>query len=215
MFSGGRMSLKPKRIWVLIDSQNLYNDARRAFHDPDDDFPSLGQVYPDALAKLVAERGPEDDPNPRELTEVRVYVGMPSNSRQKKAYAAHLRQRAAWLARGVRVFPRPLRYPDNWPTLPAQEKGIDVSLAVDLVFGAARRLYDVAVVASTDTDLVPALEAVCDLQRAWGTPKVEVASWKPTGKRLRVDGHGVWCHWLTEEDYLGVQDTTVYARPKS
>lgn len=209
------MSDKPRRIWVLIDGQNLYRDARRSFHDDKEDPPSLGQVHPDQFAQMLVDRGPEDDPTPRELSEVRIYVGMPSNSRQRKAYAAHLRQRAAWLARGVKVVARPLRYPDGWPGVPAQEKGIDVSLAVDLVFGAARRSYDLAVVASTDTDLVPALEAVCDLHRAWGTPRVEVASWKPTGKRLRVDGHGVWCHWLTEDDYLSVQDTTVYARSKT
>jgi uncharacterized LabA/DUF88 family protein len=75
-----------------------------------------------------------------------------------------MKQRTAWERRGVKVFARPLRYPRKWPSEKALEKGVDVALAVDLVFNAARRYYDVAVVASTDTDLVPALEAVCELR---------------------------------------------------
>jgi uncharacterized LabA/DUF88 family protein len=208
------VSEKPRRVWVLIDGQNAYRDARRSFHDEKNDPPSLGQFHPHKLAQMLADRGPEDETHPRELTEVRVYVGVPSSSKQSRANAAHLKQRAAWLAAGVKPVPRPLRYPEEWPKEPAQEKGIDVSLAVDLVFGAARRFYDIGVVVSTDTDLVPALEAVCDLQRAWGTPRIEVASWKPTGKRLRVDGRAVWCHWLDESDYLAVQDKKAYAPPR-
>jgi uncharacterized LabA/DUF88 family protein len=76
------------------------------------------------------------------------------------------------------VFTRSLRYPRNWPTQPAEEKGVDVELAVDLVFNAARQNFDVGVVVSTDTDLVPALQAVCNLNRAWGKPRVEVMAWK-------------------------------------
>ncbi|HWC13678.1 MAG TPA: NYN domain-containing protein [Actinomycetota bacterium] len=193
----------------MIDAQNCYRDARRAFHQETDPS-SFGQVDPWKLGQLVASRGAENDTKPRELEVVRYYTGMPSSAKQPKAYGAHLKQRAAHLASGVEVRPRPLRYPADWPKLPAQEKGIDVALAVDLVFGAARRLYDVGVVVSTDTDLVPALEAVCELQRAWGTPTIEVVSWGPTRKRLRVDGYSVWCHWLDKDDYESVRDNSIY-----
>lgn len=50
---------------------------------------------------------------------------------------------------------RDLRYPAGWPAQPAQEKGIDVALAVDVVMMAARREFDVGVLFSSDTDLVP------------------------------------------------------------
>ena len=33
---------------------------------------------------------------------------------------------------GITAIRRPLRYPRGWPTIPAQEKGVDVALAVDL-----------------------------------------------------------------------------------
>lgn len=40
------------------------------------------------------------------------------------------------------------------------EKGVDVKLAVDLVVGAYENLYDVAIVVSSDTDLIPAIQKV-------------------------------------------------------
>lgn len=41
-----------------------------------------------------------------------------------------------------------------------QEKETDVRLAIDMVLGAVRDDYDIAVVVSGDTDFVPAIEAV-------------------------------------------------------
>jgi len=41
-----------------------------------------------------------------------------------------------------------------------REKGIDVKLAVDLMAGAIDKKYDIAIVISSDTDLVPAIDWV-------------------------------------------------------
>ena len=43
------------------------------------------------------------------------------------------------------------------------EKGVDVKIAVDLLVGAYEDLYDDAVVVSSDTDLIPAMEKVKQL----------------------------------------------------
>lgn len=40
------------------------------------------------------------------------------------------------------------------------EKGVDVNLAVDLLVGAYENLYDVAILVSSDTDLIPAIKKV-------------------------------------------------------
>ncbi len=40
------------------------------------------------------------------------------------------------------------------------EKGVDVKIAVDMVVGAYENLYDTAILVSSDTDLIPALEKV-------------------------------------------------------
>ena len=45
------------------------------------------------------------------------------------------------------------------------EKGVDVKLAVDLLVGAYDDLYDVAVIISSDTDLIPAIQKVRYLKK--------------------------------------------------
>jgi len=138
--------------------------------------------------------------------------GSAGKPRARRSNAAKLRQIAAWEASGAKVFPRALRYPKDWPAHPAEEKGVDVELAVDLVFNAARQNYDVAVVVSTDTDLVPALQAVCNLSRALGKPRVERAAWECLRKRLRVPEVPLWCQSLTQAQYETVRDDTSYTK---
>ena len=81
-----------------------------------------------------------------------------------------------------------LRYPPTWPTDPAQEKGIDVALAIDFVRLAITGAYDVGVMMSTDTDLLPALRFVYD--HDLGVIHAAVAAWGiPTdSRRLRLPG---------------------------
>lgn len=67
----------------------------------------------------------------------------------------------------------------RWPpTDKAEEKGIDVALAIDFVAMAVEDKYDVGVIASCDTDLRPALEFV---HRRFGeTKRVEVVAGEAT-----------------------------------
>ena len=101
-----------------------------------------------------------------------------------------------------------LRYPHDWPGSPAQEKGVDVAIATDLVSLALRDQCDIAVVASADSDLIPAIEEVQNQTSV----KIEVAAWRGSvhRQRLSVSGPRVWCHWLTREDYERVRDDTDY-----
>ena len=143
------------------------------------------------------------------LPEADGYGGTP------RTYAAHMRQCAAHASRGsgrVSVITRSLRYPRSWPSTPAEEKGIDVALAVDFVMMAVRNEYDVGVIMSTDTDLKPALEAVHTLNGSQ-YPRCEVAAWQrsaDTSRRLSIPGGGIWRHWLHEADYASVADPTDY-----
>ena len=41
-----------------------------------------------------------------------------------------------------------------------REKGVDVQIAIDLVIGAVENNYDVAIIVSSDTDLIPAIKYV-------------------------------------------------------
>jgi hypothetical protein len=114
----------------------------------------------------------------------------------------------------VTIITRSLRYPSDWPQTRAQEKGVDVALAIDFVQMALLGEFDVGVIMSTDTDLRPALEAVLHLRPLAG-PTCEVAAWTRPGchgPRLSIPRARVWCHWLSEADYLSVADRTDYNR---
>jgi len=177
-----------ERVVVFLDYQNVYHGARRTFFDNRGPA-SCGHVNPFNLGSLIASRGPAG--SDRVCTQVRVYRGVPDATRESTSHAASRRQIAAQrqvdTATEAAVFEklrseyryewydlvhhelRTLRYPRNWPQEPAQEKGIDVQLAVDFVRGALAGWFDVGIIMSTDTDLRPALEAVLDfgIDQSW------------------------------------------------
>lgn len=190
------------RVVVFIDYQNIHLAAHKKFSASGTPL-SLTHIAPEALAQLLVSRRRRQGT----LVEVRVYRGLPSTVLQPAAAAANERQADAWKRHPkVTVIRRPLRYPSNWPAAPAQEKGIDVALAVDVVRMAMEKRYDVGIVVSRDTDLVPCLETVMDFRLA----HVEVASWDGYGG-LRVPGTvRPWCHYMYRADYDAVRDPTDY-----
>lgn len=109
-----------------------------------------------------------------ELAGVRVFRGRPNPERRATLTAANDAQAAEWgRDPRVAVIRRDLNY-RGWPATPPQEKGVDVALAVDLIEMALIGRYDVGVVFSCDTDLLPAIEVA--FRR---TPlQVEVACWR-------------------------------------
>ena len=215
--TGGRFLLGKvvvKRVVLFVDYQNAYRRARDAFHDHRVDPHWLGQIIPARLGAVVARR--VGDPE-RVLHQVRVYRGMPNGALDPKGYGATRRQVAVWSRDPlVAVTTRSLRYPRDYPRSGAQEKGIDVQLALDFAMMAVRDEYDVGVLMSNDTDLRPALEEVINS----GTHAVEVATWQPLpGRdrfRLRLSGRSAdmqpYCHWIDRAAYAAIQDNTDYTR---
>jgi uncharacterized LabA/DUF88 family protein len=204
--AGGRAS---RRVVVFLDYQNAYHRARDAFcaHDA---AAREGQVDPLALGRLLAGRVPGG-----RVAGVRLYRGRPSKRRDPRSHSGYRRQTARQVERGeglVTVISRDLRYPPDWPRRPAQEKGIDVALAVDFVMMVARGEFEVGILFSSDTDLVPALEAVLAL-RPQDSPACEVAAWAAPGVRprsLSVRGASIRRHLLSEADFRTVADHTNY-----
>ena len=171
----------------------------------------------------LAEHLAQDSPFDRELTQVRIYRGQPDGKLDPHGYAASRRQHAAWrLSPLVRLTTRPLRYPAGWPerSLPGErpaEKGIDVALTLDFAVMAVRGEYDVGILMSTDTDLKPALEFVAGLTNEHGRPRAEVASWSGPGqnnRRLAIKTRNLYCHWIGEETYRKIADSTDYSGPR-
>lgn len=196
-----------ERVIVFIDYMNTYKSAREAFGFWGLDEHWEGQIHPRTLGELTCARFITHDV---ELKEVRVYRGRPSNKNDPKGYAAFQRQFSLWQKTNlVTPFARDLRYPDNYPDEEPQEKAIDVLLALDFVMMAVHDEYDIGVLFSHDTDLVPALDHVLKIDDV----EPFVAAWQPGtgyGHRLRTKGDMVRCLWFPKHDYTAVRDGRDY-----
>lgn len=139
-----------KRTIAFVDGQNLFHSVRTAF----------GYTHPNYDIKALAEsicaaRG-------WQLDQVRFYTGVPDptdNAFWSGFWASKL---LAMSRQGVWTFSRKLRYRNQTVKLPdgtthaflaAEEKGIDVRIALDVIRMGHRREYDVALVFSQDQDL--------------------------------------------------------------
>jgi hypothetical protein len=190
-------------VAVFVDYQNVYKGVRNAFC-PGSPNHVDGQISPLALGRRLTVA--------RRLVGVRMYRGMPSQHLDEKGFPAAQRQVAVWEEHPlVRACHRPLNYREV--TAP-REKGIDVLLAIDFVMMAMKGEFEVAVLFSADTDLIPALEAVIDLK---GPQACEVAYWVPPvfsesqqAKPLGVRGRSLQKHALHEADYRTLHDPTDY-----
>lgn len=204
-----------KGVAVFVDYQNAYREARRSFFNDAADPAVVGQFDPLALAEGLAATPTTSFPGEtRALTEVRIYTGLPDALKQGQGYAATSRQIGKWGSDGrVRVYARPLRYPQAWPKEPARQKGVDVWLAIHYLALAIRGEYDIGILFSRDTDLVPALE---EAQMLGAEVACEVAAWAPTptsGGRLRTHGQPLWCHYLDLAAFQAVEDPRDYNVP--
>jgi hypothetical protein len=75
------------------------------------------------------------------------------------------------------------------------------------------QMFEVGIVVSTDTDLVPALETINDSPRfrAWGWPRVETFCWEGLDKSIRpTTSQRIWCCYPNREQYEAVRDNTNY-----
>lgn len=195
------------KVAVFLDYQNVHLTAHALFM-------AYGAPVQDALVHplRLAERLVAKRRDPSELSSVQVFRGRPNPAHQPIPAAANDAQTAAWARADarVRVIRRDLNY-RGWPEHPPREKGVDVALAISLVESAMLAEYDVAVVFSGDTDLIPAVEMA--FRRT--TPTVEIAAWsgaKPlwfpaemaAGRRLP------WCHFLGAGDFEAVRDKATY-----
>jgi len=195
------------RLLLFIDAQNVYNRARHAFFTNSDSH-VCGQIKPIELGNLICSRSPAGCIY--KLERVRIYTGQPNASKEPKAYGAHRKQRNIWEKSGAEVRARPLRYLNDWPTSPAQQKGVDVELAIDSITFAIDQAYDIGVIASTDTDLKPALEFVN--RKYHPTIRTEVVAWDSpnTPSRISIAHPFIWCHWLSKTDYDAIADLRDY-----
>ncbi len=138
---------KKERVAIYIDGSNTYNKLK-SFGLPEE-----GKRFDfSAFVSHVA--------GDRELVSKRYYVGIVRNhdNSEKGELLARKQQQFLEILRstGFEIKPGKIMYDSDR----IREKGVDVKLAVDLVIGAADNWYDIAIVISSDTDLIPAIKYV-------------------------------------------------------
>lgn len=195
------------RVGVLIDYQNIHLTARDLFGRPGTGARET-LIHPALFAERLVRVRAATVSDATQVVSIAVFRGVPSNAKQPDLYAAAQAQRSQWTRDPrVRVHYRPLRY-GRRPDEPPREKGVDVHLAVELV----RAVYlvpglDVAVVASHDRDLEPAL----DLAAGSGRVSVETVGWHQRPP-LRVRGRLLRHTTLGLPDFLAARDPRDYWR---
>jgi uncharacterized LabA/DUF88 family protein len=193
------------KVTVFIDYQNAHMTGHEKWCPPGEQAHHC-LIDPLRLAeKLVAGRAPGGT-----LEAVRVYRGRPDSRIDAHAAARSDKQAAAWSSDPrVTMVRRPLSYPRDFgqPTCfeKPREKGIDVSLAIDMVRMALNTEYEVGILFSRDNDLLPALELVIDLPDV----HTEVATWEGAS-RLSLKYRKLYCHKLPQSTFAEVRDPRLY-----
>ena len=138
---------KKKRVAIYFDGNNTYNKLK-----------TLG--LPEKTKRFDFSSFAAHLLGDRELISKRYYIGIVKNHDGSEKGEARVKGQQKFLdglrAGGFDVKPGRIMYDESR----IREKGVDVKLAVDLVIGAADNLYDVAIIVSSDTDLIPAIKYV-------------------------------------------------------
>lgn len=199
----------PERIAVFIDYENVHRTGHQLFSSlGDEKYQTV--VDPFSLSeRIVSKRKFGGD-----LVSVNVFRGRPLPQFQPEATSANDAQAEAWSKDDrVQVIRRDLKYTtyQNGGYL-AQEKGIDVALAIALVEGAINDRFDVGILFSNDTDQLPALEFAFQQTRA----RIEIACWQtakplwfPDGLRRNPPVRLPYCHFLSARDFVECRDVSV------
>ena len=196
------------RVGFVIDYQNMHLTAHNLFSPNVKKGASL--LHPLHLAQsVISRRGDffKDQVTQFEITQVRVFRGLPSNKQEPQRYAQNLSQKSEWSKdKRVRVEYLELKYRTK-QGLPPQEKGIDVLTALNFVEMAQSGEFDLVILMTHDTDLQPALKmATLNIG-----VRIETAGWAGLNK-LRFKEKKLFHTYLTVGDFKNSIDQKDYSR---
>jgi len=196
------------RVAVFLDYENVHRTGHHLYSSYGT--PTYATVVnPIEIAERVARKRNRES----SVSEIHVFRGRPVPAHQPTPASQNDIQAAAWAADPrVTMHRRDLKY-DLYEdgTFSAREKGVDVALAVALVEGAMLERFDAAIVFSSDTDLIPAIELAYHR-----TPThIEIACWTggkpiwfPEGLRASPKRLAPYCHFLKEHDFIDARDAS-------
>ncbi len=214
------------RTAIIIDYQNLHLTAAQLFAGSEPIHKSL--IDPLRFStELIAERNllQKCDYPLALVKKILVFRGLPSTEHDPTNYARNLAQKANWERNPlIAVTYRPLKYPYLRDSLGARmrnkngkflvgkavEKGIDVLCALAVVRETQNDDIDLVILASQDTDLVPALNEAL----AYGSAKIETCSWYAAGNQssheIRAERTTIWNTRLNRIHFLNSLDGKTY-----
>lgn len=207
------------RVLVFIDGQNVYKACERHY--------GHGACHPILLAERLVKG--------RTLVGVRHYSGVHDPTidpamRQRTDRRHNLMRRV-----GVTVIEQQLRYRWEWgfdpkalpdprknqhrqlqasvtPYQRAREKGIDLSIGLDVVDLALQGLMDVAVVVSSDNDLCEAARSTHEVTRPGERVSVEAALFNERRSPILLQDYD-YTHQLRYPDFDATKDNFDYQNP--
>lgn len=142
------------RCLIFIDGNNFYNGVKKLINDNSISLLQFNYVkFGDFLCK------------DNTCVEIRYYIGAVSrcgDSKSESMYANQQRLIALLQRYNIPVILGTIiKHPDKT----FHEKGVDVRIAVEMIRLARTDKYDKAILISSDTDLVPAVEEVHSLEK--------------------------------------------------
>ena len=144
------------RTLVLMDGQNLYHLARQSWGGSSGSPYNWPSYDVEKLAQALVDRI-----HGRILSEIRFYTGVPHPDAGHEArhwYGFWSNKLNFLRSRGVYVYQGRIN--------PAgREKGVDTSLALDMIQATYEQRYEVAIIVSQDHDFGPAVQMARDIGR--------------------------------------------------
>ena len=207
------------RVLVFIDGQNVYKACERLY--------GQGACHPLLLADRLTSG--------RRLVGVRYYSGVHDPTVDPEGRSRTDRRHNLIRRTGVTVIERKLRYRWEWgfdpkllpdpkrnrgqqmpiqvtPYQRAREKGIDLTLGLDVADLARAGAMDIAVIVSSDNDLCEVARSTHQVTRADGRVSVEAATFNE-GRRPLLLAEYDYTHQLRHEDFEAASDSFDYKQP--
>ena len=138
------------RIFIIIDGNNFYHRLKEL------ELKNLLSFDYEKLIQFLI--------NKRNLVLRKYYIGAireeSNNPKSKKLMIGQQKLLGKLQKQGWQIGLGHMLKTDDY-----HEKGVDVLMAVDLLVGAYENLYDTAILISSDTDLIPAIDKVRSMKK--------------------------------------------------
>ena len=192
---------------VLFDGQNLFRSAKATW-GPSPSDPSSPYDWPSYDVEKLAQALVSIEPN-RRLIEIRFYTGVYRQAVDPPRHAFWTNKLDYLESQGVNVY-------RGRVNAQRQEKGVDVSLAIDLIRATYEQRYDVAIIVSQDSDFGPAVHLAKEIARGQGR-KLIFESAFPVGlgdpRRRRGIPGTTWVE-IDQATYDSCRDPRDYRPPR-